>query len=121
MPKPYKKKIPRAKELRNTPTSAEAILWQHLRRKALNGLKFRRQHPFGPFILDFYCPSIKLAIELDGPGHKSKEAYDARRDSYLESHGIRVLRLWNTDVERNLVGALEEIRKACCDPPLAPP
>lgn len=121
MPKPYKKKIPQAKELRNTPTPTEAILWQHLRRKALNGLKFRRQHPFGPFIVDFYCPSIRLAIELDGLGHKSKEAYDARRDSYLESHGIRVLRLWNTDIERNLAGAMEEIRKACDDPPLAPP
>jgi very-short-patch-repair endonuclease len=66
-----------------------------LRRNQLNGLRFRRQHPIGPFIVDFFCPSAHLAVEVDGAHHTEdhNQAYDARRDSYLERVGLTVLRI----------------------------
>lgn len=89
-----------ARQLRQNQTDAEQHLWHLLRHKRLAGVKFRRQCPRGAYVLDFYCPSKKLAIELDGGQHTSEQAreHDARRTSYLSRQGIRVLRFWDSEV-----------------------
>jgi very-short-patch-repair endonuclease len=75
-------------------TLPEGLLWRELRR-ASHGFKFRRQHPIGPYVLDFYCPQARLAVEVDGSDHHtdSAAAYDERRDAWLEGQGVRMLRL----------------------------
>lgn len=99
-----------ARELRRAMTPIEAILWQRLRSRRLAGLKFRRQHPIGPFITDFYCAERKLVIEIDGDSHAEKARYDASRTAWLEEQGIRVIRFNNRDVLDNLPGMLEMIK-----------
>ena len=101
----------RRKELRNHSTSAEAALWHMLKHKQLAGYKFRRQHSIGKFILDFYCPSEKLAVELDGHTHKFPEqaAYDAERSNFLQSKGIRIIRIDNRRVFDNTYPVLDFI------------
>jgi very-short-patch-repair endonuclease len=101
----------RRRELRGSLTVAEARLWSCLQRSRL-GWKFRRQHSIGPFIVDFHCPSARLAIELDGAGHDSAPAsqYDQRRSEYLRGKNVRVIRFVNDDVNRNLEGVLHAIR-----------
>jgi very-short-patch-repair endonuclease len=101
-----------AKELRARMTDAERLLWSVLRRDQMGGLSFRRQHPIGPFVLDFYCPAIKLCIELDGPIHDQQQELDQARTEALETLGIRVIRFRNEEVMDNLPGAVEEIRYA---------
>jgi very-short-patch-repair endonuclease len=103
----------RRKALRNALTPAEAALWIHLSDKKLEGRKFRRQHGVGYYILDFYCPSENLAIELDGAPHFTPEgvAYDEKRTAYLTSRGIRVIRFENETVFKFLEQVLEEIRR----------
>jgi very-short-patch-repair endonuclease len=98
-----------AKQLRKNLTPAEKELWQALRRGNLAGLKFRRQHPVGNFILDFYCPACKLVIELDGGIHLDRVEYDAARTTELESHGYTVLRFQNQEVIDELETVLEKI------------
>ncbi|HET6569516.1 MAG TPA: DUF559 domain-containing protein [Rhodothermales bacterium] len=90
----------RRQELRSSATPAEAALWKLLKGSGLNGRKFRRQHSVGSFILDFYCPSEKLAIELDGELHRSpfRHAYDSTRSDYLAEQGIRIVRFENQQV-----------------------
>ncbi|QQS54191.1 MAG: endonuclease domain-containing protein [Candidatus Competibacteraceae bacterium] len=104
---------PHRKELRSTMTPAEIRLWQALKHRQLDGLKFRRQPSIGPFIADFYCPAAKLVIELDGSVHDSEIAQqqDAERTAYLVSLGLRVVRLANREVMENLAGVLSEIRR----------
>jgi len=87
-------KLARRRKLRRDQTDAEAALWRLLRGRRFDSIKFRRQHPCGPFILDFYSVRHHLAIELDGGQHyeENKQAYDARRTKFLEARGIRVLR-----------------------------
>ena len=99
------------KKLRNDMPAAEIILWSELQRKQMSGLKFRRQYGVGPYIVDFYCPKLKLAIEVDGGSHDNDEAlrYDIRRQKYIESHGIKFFRCTNTDVYENLNGVIEDI------------
>ena len=92
-------------------TMAERTLWSMLRREQ-RGLRFRRQHPIGPFILDFYCPAAKLCIEVDGPAHAEKADYDARRDRWLAERGIRVLRVSADDVEQRSAVVLASIAQA---------
>ena len=87
-----------ARSLRRSQTDAETNLWRLLRSRGLSTRKFRRQHPIGPYIADFYCPSARLIIELDGGQHTERAAYDARRTQYFNSLGIRVLRIWNPDM-----------------------
>ncbi len=110
----------RARAQRNNPTVAEQKLWRCLRGKQL-GVKFRRQHPLGPYVLDFFCPAVGLAIELDGGQHAGSPE-DVRRDQWLAEQGIRVVRFWNRDVLGNMDGVLErilsEINKE--DPPYPP-
>jgi len=84
----------KARYLRKEETEAEKILWEEIRNNKL-GVKFRRQHPIDKFIIDFYAPKIKLAIELDGEIHKENKEYDKMRTEYLNSKNIKVLRFWN--------------------------
>ncbi len=101
------------RELRNNATPAEVALWKALQGKQLHGFKFRRQHSIGNYILDFFCPSANLAIELDGGQHFTKEGqeYDAIRDEFLCGVGITVLRYANNLIFENLDGVLEDIRE----------
>ena len=97
---------------RRTLTPPEARLWVCLRGKHLAGLKFRRQHPIGPYVLDFYCPQALLAIEVDGQQHgdPDRAAHDRRRSEWLTTQGIAVLRIAAEDVRVNLDGILTWIR-----------
>ncbi len=105
-------KTARARKLRQAGTPAERILWSKIRGGQIEGQNFRRQHPIGPYVLDFYCPATGLAIELDGGQHANpaRSETDKRRDAWLRGRGIQVLRFWNSDVFSNLAGVLEEIR-----------
>jgi very-short-patch-repair endonuclease len=87
--------VGRARDLRASMTVPELMLWRQLRGKRLEGLRFRRQHPIGPYILDFICPDRNLAIEVDGEGHgvDAQQGYDRARDEWLAKRGVRVLRL----------------------------
>lgn len=97
--------------LRNNATPAERRLWQALQGRQLGGHKFRRQYSVGAYILDFYCPALKLAIEIDGESHCRPGApeHDARRQAFVESLGIRFLRFTNHDVLHDLPGVLQAI------------
>lgn len=86
------------RQLRQNMTPAERTLWQHLRGKRLGGYKFRRQQPFGGYILDFVCLEAKLMIEIDGGQHAEQVAYDEARTRDLEAAGFTVLRFWNNEV-----------------------
>ena len=99
--------------LRRRLTAAEATLWNLLKNKQLDGRKFRRQHSVDKYVLDFYCPSENLAIELDGDHHFSDEGqkYDEKRSAYLNSLKIRVLRFENEEVFQSADAVLKEIRK----------
>ncbi len=101
------------KKLRNSLTPAEAKLWTLLKNSQLENKKFRRQHSVGPYVLDFYCPSEKLCIELDGEGHYNGASfeYDSARTEYLNSLNIKVIRFENKDVFENTEGVLEEIKR----------
>ena len=90
----------RRRELRRNQTEAEKTLWAHLRNKQFYGMKFFRQYSIGPYILDFYCPNMKLAVELDGGQHNQSESkeYEAVRTKYLKAQGIEVMRFWNHEV-----------------------
>lgn len=90
--------LSRARRLRRAATGPEAALWRILRGHRLGGLKFRRQHPIGPYIADFHCASAKLVIELDGMSHDDTADSDARRTKYMQQAGIRVVRILNDDV-----------------------
>ena len=105
-----------ARRLRKNLTTAEAILWEKLRNKQLDGLRFRCQHPVGNFILDFYCPSRKLVIEIDGDIHKERTEYDNARTSKLEEYGYRVIRFSNERVMNDLQGVLDEIKRIAFAP-----
>jgi very-short-patch-repair endonuclease len=93
-------------------TAAEALLWKSLKNSQLDGKKFRRQHSVGPYILDFYCPECRLAIELDGAGHSdlSTAEYDAKRTQFLNSKDIRVLRFENCEILETPELIVEQIR-----------
>jgi very-short-patch-repair endonuclease len=103
----------RARELRGQMTLAEKRLWQHLRAKQMNGLRFRRQEPVGNYIADFYCAAVKLVIELDGDSHSERVEADALRDDVLRSEGYIVLRFHNAQVFNDLTGVLETIESHC--------
>ena len=88
----------RSRELRQKQTDAEAHLWRHLRARQLGGHKFRRQHRFGHFIVDFVCIERGVIVEVDGGQHEEQREYDRRRSAELEAMGMIVLRYWNDDV-----------------------
>ena len=107
--------VRRARRLRREMTLPEVILWRYLRNRAV-GAHFRRQHPVGPYILDFYCSSARLCVEIDGQTHGTPDAqrYDDARTAWLESQGIRVLRFAASDVlnDDHLEGVLRLIEQA---------
>ncbi len=102
-----------ARERRQEQTPAERILWDALRRKRLGGIKFRRQHPLGPYIVDFCCPALRLVIELDGEIHAMQQEEDQVRTEQLGAFGYRVLRFQNEQVLNHLNKVLECIERAC--------
>ena len=101
----------RERQLRRASTDAERALWRLLRSRQLEGYKFRRQHAVGSYILDFYCPESRLAVEVDGSQHFTADglADDAARAAYLRSAGIEVMRLPNSDVLTNAEGTIEAL------------
>ena len=109
---PFNKKLKTlARKLRRNMTEAESFLWQRIRRKQLKGRQFYRQKNIGDFIVDFYCPSAKLIVELDGGQHYTEEGVktDKIRDDYLENFGFLVLRFSDREVFKNIEGVLEKI------------
>ena len=109
--------VERAQDLRRNMSPPEHLLWEQLKRRGLDGHKFRRQHPFDPYVLDFYCPEKKLAIEVDGEGHSmgDQPMRDARRDGFLKRHGVRVLRFSADDCFRDLDSVVRTILSALDD------
>ena len=101
------------RKLRRQMTAAEVALWVMIKNKQINGERFLRQYSVSHYVLDFYCPKYKLAVELDGAGHFTDEGreYDARRTEYLNSVGIRVIRFENLEVFNYPGQVLEEIKK----------
>jgi very-short-patch-repair endonuclease len=106
--------LARRRDLRRLATEAERLLWRLIRRRQFADVKFRRQHPVGPYILDFYCADCRLAVELDGGQHFTVEgqAYDGRRTEYLARRGLRVLRFSNRELFEETDGVLETIRRS---------
>jgi very-short-patch-repair endonuclease len=100
-----------AKELRGQMTDAEKRLWYRLRAHRFHGLKFKRQAPIGPYVVDFICFERRLVVELDG-GQHADSATDRSRDDWLQNEGYRVLRFWNHDVLRRTDSVLSEIAEA---------
>ncbi|MCP5093935.1 MAG: endonuclease domain-containing protein [Chloroflexi bacterium] len=105
--------LQRAREMRRMPTEPERRLWQKLRRKQLAGYKFRRQHPIGRFIVDFYCHQARLVVEVDGGSHTDQAAYDAARTAWLATQEIRVIRFSNQAVMQNMDDVLQTIFMHC--------
>ncbi|EKE11924.1 MAG: hypothetical protein ACD_14C00071G0001 [uncultured bacterium] len=112
-PKISEKISVRTKNLRRNQTPQEVILWSRLRGNRFHGLKFRRQHSLGRYIVDFVCLDKKLIIELDGWQHKEEkqERYDTVRTEFLESCGFKVLRFWNNEINNNLDGVVFKIEE----------
>jgi very-short-patch-repair endonuclease len=102
--------VMKARELRRSPTLPEGLLWQRLRIRP-GDLKFRRQHPIGPYIVDFYCPAARLVVEVDGESHGmgDRPARDARRDHWLREQGLRVVRFNAADVMKDVGSAVTGI------------
>jgi very-short-patch-repair endonuclease len=113
---------PRARSMRAEPTQAERKLWWNLRhRLATPGTHFRRQVRIGYYIVDFASHGLKLVIELDGGQHAERSVLDAKRTTFLEGEGYRVLRFWNNDVMQNIDGVLEVIQSSILATPTPTP
>lgn len=110
------------KNSRKKQTDFEAKIWSLVRNKKIKGLKFFRQYGIGKYILDFYCPAYRLAIEIDGGQHNEagQKAYDEIRSKFLRGKNIRVLRFWNNDVSENSEGVYESILQALNNSPVPP-
>ncbi len=102
-------------------TTAENALWKVLRGRQLEGLKFRRQHPFGNYILDFVCLEIMLVIEVDGGQHTENMEYDAQRTEELQKTGFHVLRFWNNQVLQEMESVKEKLWECVEELLLSPP
>lgn len=102
--------LKRARAMRSQPTETEKLLWNHLRKGQLNGLHFRRQRPIGNFVVDFYCESLKLAVEVDGGIHNDTHEYDEYRTSNLNARGVNVMRFSNNDILHRINDVLTAIR-----------
>jgi very-short-patch-repair endonuclease len=111
----------RRRELRRNQSDAERALWAKVRDKQFFGMKFFRQYSIGPYILDFYCPALKLAVELDGGQHNQSDGreHDGVRSEYLKVQGIDVMRFWDNEVLLDIQSVLSEL--ALKVTPLYPP
>lgn len=98
-------------ELRKNQTEAERVLWQKICGRKINNLKFYRQYSIGPYILDLFCPQIRLAIELDGEQHKDAVVYDKEREDFLKDKDINIIRFWNDEVLNDMEDVLGRIKK----------
>ena len=107
------------KALRQNMTDAEQLLWRHLRAHRLNGQKFRRQQPIGPYVVDFVHLGAKLIVEADGGQHSQSES-DVVRDEWLTSQGFKIMRFWNNDILNNTDAVLTAILDALAPSPLTP-
>lgn len=107
------KKTSRARLLRKNQTSQEDKIWNLLRNRNFHGLKFKRQHPIGNYIVDFICIDKKIVIEIDGGQHNAPEKInsDKQRTLYLESEGYKVIRFWNNEIDKNLEGVYLHLQK----------
>jgi len=103
----------RARDLRHTQNDIEAFVWASLRGGQLRGFKFRRQHPIGSYVVDFYCAAAALVIELDGATHAGREEYDEQRQAWLESQGLLVLRFTNARVRESFAEFLQVLEETC--------
>lgn len=103
----------RRRKLRKEQTDAERKVWSILRRKQIGEVKFYRQYSVGPYIIDFYCPARRFAIELDGSQHgeASQRQYDEKRSEYLAQLGVQVMRFWDDEVMRNIAGVWQKIKE----------
>jgi very-short-patch-repair endonuclease len=112
LPRPSAEIAHAARDLRRRETDAEALLWQQFRGRRLMGRKFRRQHPVGPFVLDFFCDDARLVVEVDGGVHREPDQRerDAQRQEALEGLGLTVLRFRNEEVVFEVEQVLEQIR-----------
>jgi very-short-patch-repair endonuclease len=104
-----------AKTLRNEMTASEKLLWQRLRGNCLRGLHFRRQQIIRGFIADFYCHAAGLVVEVDGPIHDHRIHYDAEREQIFNSHGVRLIRFTNEEVDSDIERVLAAIASACLE------
>lgn len=115
MPPPRDKNetVLKARALRRNMTLPEGLLWRELRKRP-GGFKFRRQHPIGPYIADFYCPLARLVVEVDGEGHNRGEqaGHDLRRDDWMHRKGLVVLRISARDVLEDMAASLSEIQRS---------
>lgn len=107
----HPRQLEKRRALRNNLTPEEKLIWQRLRKKQL-GFMFWRQYSVGPYVLDFYCPKLRLAIEIDGAQHAKKDdvEYDQEREQYLLGVDIKTLRFWNSEVRANVDSVLEKIK-----------
>jgi very-short-patch-repair endonuclease len=108
----HRQNVPSARRLRSQPTAVEAMLWHAIRDRQLDGLKFRRQHPIGPFVVDFCCAERRLVIELDGAVHATQRDHDAAREALLITSGYYILRFANDEIHADLPAVLAAIRTA---------
>ncbi len=108
-----RKKLQRAKELRQEMTEEEIILWDRLRANQLGGFHFRRQQIIDGFLIDFYCHAADLILEIDGKIHERQVAYDAERSKILSARGLRIMRIKNEDIHNDLQRVLAQILNAC--------
>ena len=108
-----------ARQNRQNATSSEAVLWEALKGKKLRGLKFRRQHPIGSYIADFYCHEVKLVVEIDGKYHleADQQEYDRNRTAVLKEVGVQLLRFQNEQMLNNLADVLVKIEQATLNLP----
>ncbi|MDF3040461.1 MAG: hypothetical protein K0Q71_3167 [Thermomicrobiales bacterium] len=116
----HRDNVPAARDLRTHQTPSEVLLWGALRSRRLDGLKFRRQHPIGPFVVDFCCPDRRLIVELDGAVHDGQPEHDAEREDLLKAAGYRVLRFRNEAVRADLSDVLQVILTAALAEPPRP-
>ena len=106
------------RELRKNPTNAERKIWSILKGEQM-GVRFFRQYSIGPYVIDFYCPQLRIALEMDGGQHAEEKhrIHDAWRTEYLRKHDIRMLRFWNNEVMQNLEGVGEKIKETIASSP----
>jgi len=112
----------KGRKLRSNQTDAEKLLWQKIRREQINKLQFNRQKPIGRYIVDFYCDKAKLVIEIDGGQHyeEANLVNDRKRDEYLRSFGLKVVRFTNIDVLKNIESVVNKIAEITKIPPSLP-
>ncbi len=113
-----KSQTQKRKLLRKNLPKTEIALWVKLKNKKINGFKFRRQYSINRYVVDFYCPMLKLAIEIDGNYHNTAETknYDKLRQNFIENYGIKFLRFSNSDITENLEGVIKTISQYCKKP-----